>query len=224
MTPQALFNALSGYKTYLVAAVAIAYLLYCKHAGQPPDETVLTILGSLGLAALRHGNKTDIASLFADAKLEDTSVPAPKPAGSLLPPGTAGFALRPLMLLLAGISLGLVLFTSGCGIFKAPPDRIAFTGVQFSDESLSTAYDSWVPDWQGRYDAAKAAGDSTATDALKKERTDVDKLVKAYQAAHKAILRTAEASIQSATNGVANIILDPTDTTKADLLHVLLHN
>lgn len=46
---------LSGKRTYLVASIAIAYLLYCQQTKQTPDETILGIFGALGLAALRAG-------------------------------------------------------------------------------------------------------------------------------------------------------------------------
>lgn len=46
---------LAGKRTYLVASIAIAYLLYCQQTKQTPDETILGIFGALGLAALRAG-------------------------------------------------------------------------------------------------------------------------------------------------------------------------
>ena len=46
---------LAGKRTYLVASIAIAYLIYCQQTKQTPDETILGIFGALGLAALRAG-------------------------------------------------------------------------------------------------------------------------------------------------------------------------
>ena len=46
---------LAGKRTYLVASIAIAYILYCQQTKQTPDETILGIFGALGLAALRAG-------------------------------------------------------------------------------------------------------------------------------------------------------------------------
>mgnify|MGYP000149067150 CR=1 FL=1 len=46
---------LAGKRTYLVASIAIAYLLYCQQTKQTPDETILGIFGALGVAALRAG-------------------------------------------------------------------------------------------------------------------------------------------------------------------------
>lgn len=46
---------LAGKRTYLVASIAIAYLLYCQQTKQVPDETILGIFGALGVAALRAG-------------------------------------------------------------------------------------------------------------------------------------------------------------------------
>ena len=220
MNPLALFQALSGYKTYIVAVAAILYIVWCKHTGQTPDETVLTLFGALGLGALRHGAKTDLKRVFTTATAELTATSASAPLPPVIPPGQRGFMVRPMMLLLAGLSLVAAL-SVGCVFFKAPPDRQAFTSIQFTDTDLATAYDLWVPNWQGRYDTAKAAADSKAMDTLKAERTEADRAVKAYQAAHRTILADAEKALSGATNGVLVITL-PDDNTKAELLHALL--
>jgi hypothetical protein len=121
MNAIALLNAVSGYKTYLVAACAIAYLIWCKHAGRQPDESVLGLFGALGLGCLRHGSKTDLDRVFAPvaADLPSALAGPVKPAGTPFPPGTLpgerGHVLRPVMVLVAGLTALLILLVSnGC--------------------------------------------------------------------------------------------------------------
>ena len=51
-----MLDKLSGYKTYIVAAVTIAYAITSAWQGTIDQTTAMQmILGALGLGALRHG-------------------------------------------------------------------------------------------------------------------------------------------------------------------------
>jgi len=53
---------ISGKKTYLIAAAAIAYLAICQFTGKAPSEEIMGMFGFLGLTFLRMGvTKTDKA-------------------------------------------------------------------------------------------------------------------------------------------------------------------
>lgn len=53
---------MKGKRTYAVAFIAVAYLVACQFTKQKPEETILGILGSLGLASLRAGMQSDTKS------------------------------------------------------------------------------------------------------------------------------------------------------------------
>ena len=42
------FAALTGKRTYLIALLAIGYLIYCQVTKQTPDETILGLFGRSG--------------------------------------------------------------------------------------------------------------------------------------------------------------------------------
>lgn len=57
-----LLEFMKGKRTYAVAFIAVAYLIGCQFTKQKPEETILGILGSLGLASLRAGMSSDTKS------------------------------------------------------------------------------------------------------------------------------------------------------------------
>jgi len=54
-----LLEFLKGKRTYAVASAAALYLVTCDFTGKPVNEKVIGILGSIGLATLRAGIKTE---------------------------------------------------------------------------------------------------------------------------------------------------------------------
>lgn len=61
-TMNQLIEFISGKKTYLVAAAAIAYLAVCQFTGKAPSEEIMGMFGFLGLTFLRMGvSKTNQA-------------------------------------------------------------------------------------------------------------------------------------------------------------------
>lgn len=126
-----LFKLLAGKKTYLIAAAGIAYLLWCQHNGTPPSETVLGIFASLGLATLRHGIGSTIASLVPPAP---ASAPENPPARRN---GEAGRIHLPCLLLLGGLSAALVL-AAGCTSFRH--ERFSDAGQPIERTTLSAPW------------------------------------------------------------------------------------
>ena len=133
-----LFAALSGYKTYLIGLAAIVYLIYCRHYGLQPDESVLGILGALGLGALRHGSKTDLERVFTASTSETADILPFKPAGTPVPPGERGYARLSVMLMLAGLSLLAVLCLSACTSYRH--ERFSDAGQPIERTTLSSPF------------------------------------------------------------------------------------
>jgi hypothetical protein len=57
-----LLEFMKGKRTYAVAFIAVGYLIACQFTKQKPEETILGILGSLGLASLRAGMSSESKS------------------------------------------------------------------------------------------------------------------------------------------------------------------
>ena len=59
---------LTGRRTYIVAALALVYLLWCQFQHQSPDDSVITIFGFLGLGFLRAAvSRNGIEGISSDA-------------------------------------------------------------------------------------------------------------------------------------------------------------
>lgn len=123
---------LTGRRTYIVAALALFYLLWCQFQHQRPDDSVITIFGFLGLGFLRaavgRNGIEGIASeeqnsLGAGAGSEPTT---PPPANSFSAKGFFGLSQRrprphgaiPTLAIAAGLAgmLCVCLFFTGCAL------------------------------------------------------------------------------------------------------------
>ena len=111
-----LFSALTGKRTYLIALLAIAYLIYCQATHQKPDETILGLFGALGLATLRAGIKGAVVQALND------EIDPPHAAPQVVPlapaPGQSrdgGGKVIGIVPFVALFGFGLfMLFTAGC--------------------------------------------------------------------------------------------------------------
>ena len=123
-----LFAALTGKRTYLIALLAIGYLIYCQATHQTPDETILGLFGALGLATLRAGIKGAVVQA-----LNEEVADAP-PASSPNPGGNGGLHGGIRLLVLALVSATLLIGMSGC-----TTRTIEFGGAKYTSRRLGVA-------------------------------------------------------------------------------------
>lgn len=135
MNTNDLLKLLAGKKTYLIAFAGIAYLLWCQHTGQQPDNMVLEIFGFLGLGTLRHG----VASTLASLAPADPAAPVPGSVADIQR-RNGGFVRLHVMLTLAALSVALLLLTAGCSGFTVAPG--ADPVVVHAEQSLSVSRDA----------------------------------------------------------------------------------
>lgn len=119
--------ALTGKRTYLIALLAIAYLIYCQTTHQKPDETILGLFGALGLATLRAGIKGAVVQALND-EIDPPAAQAPNPGGNGALHG--GIPL----LVLALVSVSLLFGVSGC-----TTRTIEFGGAKYTSRRLGVA-------------------------------------------------------------------------------------
>ncbi len=121
-------SALSGKRTYLIALLAIGYLVYCQATKQQPDESVLGLFGALGLGTLRAGIKGSVVQALNEEVADGPPASNPGGNGSL----TGG---RPLTLLaLSLIGVGLLFGGLGC-----TTRTIEFGGAKYTSRRLGVA-------------------------------------------------------------------------------------
>lgn len=124
------FEALSGKRTYLIALLAIGYLIYCQATKQKPDESILGLFSALGLATLRAGIKGAVVQALNDevGDAPPASAPAPNTGGngSLLGGGR--------ILALSLIGVGLLFGGLGC-----TTRTIEFGGAKYTSRRLGVA-------------------------------------------------------------------------------------
>lgn len=124
-----LFSALTGKRTYLIALLAIGYLIYCQATHQKPDETILGIFGAMGLAMLRASMKGAVVQALND---EIDQPPAAAPASN--PGGNGGLHGGIPLLVLALVSATLLIGTAGC-----TTRTIEFGGAKYTSRRLGVA-------------------------------------------------------------------------------------
>lgn len=123
-----LFAALTGKRTYLIALLAIAYLIYCQATNQTPDETILGLFGALGIATLRAGIKGAVVQA-----LNEEVADAP-PASTTTTGGNGGLHGGIPLLVLAMVSATLLIGMSGC-----TTRTIEFGGAKYTSRRLGVA-------------------------------------------------------------------------------------
>ncbi len=119
-------SALSGKRTYLIALLAIGYLVYCQATKQQPDESVLGLFGALGIATLRAGIKGSVVQALNEEVADAPPASNPGGNGSL----TGG---RPLIAL-SMIGVGLLFGGLGC-----TTRTIEFGGAKYTSRRLGVA-------------------------------------------------------------------------------------
>ncbi len=119
-------EALSGKRTYLIALLAIGYLIYCQATKQKPDESILGLFSALGLASLRAGIKGAVVQALNDEVGDAPPASNPGGNGSL----TGG---RPLIAL-SLIGVGLLFGGLGC-----TTRTIEFGGARYTSRRLGVA-------------------------------------------------------------------------------------
>ena len=117
-----LFSALTGKRTYLIALLAIGYLIYCQVTKQTPDETILGLFGALGLATLRAGMKGAVVQALND-EIDPPAAQAAAPNTG----GNGGLHGGIPLLVLALVSATLLFGMSGC-----TTRTIEFAGAKYT--------------------------------------------------------------------------------------------
>lgn len=120
--------ALTGKRTYVIALLAIGYLIYCQVTKQKPDESVLGLFGALGLATLRAGIKGSVVQA-----LNEEVADAP-PASNPNPGGNGGLHGGIPLLVLALVSATLLFGVLGC-----TTRTIEFGGAKYTSRRFGVA-------------------------------------------------------------------------------------
>jgi len=82
----ALSSFLVGRRTYIVAALALAYLLWCQFQSLQPNESIITIFGFLGLGFLRSAvSRNGIDAIAIDPTSAGTGMGSDHESGSVPP-------------------------------------------------------------------------------------------------------------------------------------------
>ena len=121
--------ALTGKRTYLIALLAIGYLIYCQATKQKPDETILGLFGALGLATLRAGIKGAVVQALND-EIDPPAAQAPAPNTG----GNGGLRGGIPLLVLALVSATLLFGVSGC-----TTRTIEFGGAKYTSRRFGVA-------------------------------------------------------------------------------------
>ncbi len=123
-------SALSGKRTYVIALLAIGYLVYCQATKQQPDESVLGLFGALGLATLRAGIKPSLVQ----ALNEEVADAPPASNASTHPGGNGGLRGGIPLIALSLIGVGLLFGGLGC-----TTRTIEFGGAKYTSRRLGVA-------------------------------------------------------------------------------------
>lgn len=122
-------SALSGKRTYLIALLAIGYLVYCQATHQKPDETILGIFGAMGLATLRAGIKGAVVQAL------NQEIDPPQAAAQV---GDAASGTRSNSLL-GLLAMALVSTTLLFGVSGCTTRTIEFGGAKYTSRRFGVA-------------------------------------------------------------------------------------